>query len=146
MTPLTPEQIEAMITAIGKAADVVLAPICADVGRYVLHPQSCPDMIAELSKEGVTIPAQAFADLYDATHPDKLQAALTAIRQLQNPWMPIETAPRDGSEVLVFNRATGPYVSQYDNGEWPKHGWDNKPGVWYPVPSHWMPLPTPPKG
>lgn len=27
--------------------------------------------------------------------------ALTAIRQLQNPWMPIETAPRDGTLFIA---------------------------------------------
>lgn len=68
------------------------------------------------------------------------------IRELSSPtWQPIETAPKDGSDVLVFNPMTGPYVSRFTDGEWPLHFW-GFPGVWYPGVTHWMPLPPPPVG
>lgn len=58
-------------------------------------------------------------------------------------WRPIETAPMDESDVLVFNPMTGPYVSRFTDGEWPLRFW-GFPGVWCPVPTHWQPLPPPP--
>lgn len=54
-------------------ADDILAPICAATGRSIASPADCPDMIEELSSEGVVIPAKHFSNLYDATHPDKLE-------------------------------------------------------------------------
>jgi hypothetical protein len=55
-------------------------------------------------------------------------------------WQPIETAPKDGNEVLVH--ADGfRWVAGFDTeqGEW---DW---PSVWHNLqPTHWMPLPAPP--
>jgi hypothetical protein len=59
-------------------------------------------------------------------------------------WQPIETAPRDGTEILAYNAFAGRYLTRFVDGEWPKYGWDNMTGVWYPRPTHWMPLPPPP--
>ena len=56
------------------AADVVLAPICADVGKEILHPENCPDLVSVMFADGVQIPAQHYADLYWATHPDLIHA------------------------------------------------------------------------
>lgn len=53
-------------------------------------------------------------------------------------WMPIETAPRDGSHVLLWR----PYIQFV--GYWANAGWcHNAPGlpVMDPAPTHWMPLP-----
>lgn len=60
-------------------------------------------------------------------------------------WKPIETAPKDGADVLVF--AHDNYsVAHWNGGEWRDigdMGWggmygdDNEP-------THWMPLPAPP--
>ena len=64
-------------------------------------------------------------------------------------WQPIETAPRDGSEVLVCRAATKHFGSYCVVAAW----WGNTKG-WcvddpmYPLhfePTHWMPLPAPPK-
>lgn len=62
-------------------------------------------------------------------------------------WQPIETAPRDGTPVLLTNGDT------MEVGGW-QEGWRGKPGTFwcqgcdeYPVcinATHWMPLPPPP--
>jgi hypothetical protein len=61
-------------------------------------------------------------------------------------WQPIETAPKDGSNVLVIEAGNSvPVVAYWDNdmdGGW----W----GYWQTEqlnphkPTHWMPLPAPP--
>jgi hypothetical protein len=62
-------------------------------------------------------------------------------------WQPIETAPMDGSVVIV-----GGYEPLYAGGdEWrSSHARYNSYGVWecglvWVTPTHWMPLPEPPK-
>jgi len=71
-----------------------------------------------------------------------------------NDWQPIETAPRDGSSVIVF----GPAMNKPTLGHWdaerysrnPKPHWEWAPyfGVRWNrdnQPTHWMPLPEPPR-
>ncbi len=56
-------------------------------------------------------------------------------------WLPIETAPRDGTHILTFAAghgvAEGYWVSTSDGDTWRDDGAE---------PSHWMPLPPPPAG
>jgi hypothetical protein len=59
-------------------------------------------------------------------------------------WQPIETAPKDGTPALFYERNTYDYeihLGYYDKGSW----WNNlfEPYRFYPT--HWMPLPEPPK-
>lgn len=60
-----------------------------------------------------------------------------------NNWMPIETAPKDGTKILAAELLLGTIwimeVCRFFEGEWIL-SWDN--GDIYP--SHWMPLPKPP--
>lgn len=50
-------------------------------------------------------------------------------------WQPIETAPKDGTDLLLWEPSLGQSVIAHSvNGEWP----------WFYKPTHWMPLPDPP--
>lgn len=54
-----------------------------------------------------------------------------------NDWQPIETAPRDGSEILIFDGARVVLTSfDTDYRTWPDDNWERF--------SHWMPLPSAP--
>lgn len=69
-------------------------------------------------------------------------------------WEPIETAPKDGTHVLIYQTdvlAPNHYVAAYDDE------WGNGEGWWVvcdgkvpdlplrgPQPTHWMRLPDPP--
>ncbi len=74
----------------------------------------------------------------------QLAAALDA-RQ----WQPIETAPKDGTELIVYG-STGHYGTNNANcifacfhrGQWRTL---IKGHALKPAPTHWMPLPTPPE-
>lgn len=68
----------------------------------------------------------------------------------ENGWLPIETAPKDGSSILVGlqPRPTDP-CGAVDQAEW-DDGWiaiggkcDAGNGLGY-EPTHWQPLPNPP--
>jgi hypothetical protein len=59
-------------------------------------------------------------------------------------WQPIETAPKDGTRILLW------VLSQYDPreavGRWDSHGYWAIDYNDVPCdPTHWMPLPAPPK-
>jgi len=66
-------------------------------------------------------------------------------------WQPIETAPRDGTEVLIFEArhsfgydyAVGKFVLRWDGDT--IGGWSNRnSSSAYNHPTHWQPLPLPP--
>ena len=67
-----------------------------------------------------------------------------------NAWQPIETAPRDGRDFIAYNKFTGPYITAAKamppDGEirYPMHCWHGVKGSWFPEPTHWQPLPSPP--
>lgn len=62
-------------------------------------------------------------------------------------WQPIETAPKDGTEVLVFGpRQDGTYLAAYQYDDWWVAGpWDERWTELLSPPTHWMPLPAPPE-
>jgi hypothetical protein len=76
-----------------------------------------------------------------------------------NGWQPIETAPRDGTEILAFGlwagEIAGPQpiavmalISWGGDGDYPGYEWDVSGGDAYACwmkPSHWQPLPEPPQ-
>ncbi len=70
-------------------------------------------------------------------------------------WRPIDTAPKDGTRVLLyatlFGASLGGHDLEKDYGQWVIiAAWDDQYGMWLdgsqctPVPTHWMPLPSPP--
>ncbi len=68
-------------------------------------------------------------------------------------WQPIETAPKDGSDLLISDGKTvsqGGWISQIDQGA-DYEGQSCAPSAgWWSVncdtnPTHWMPMPEPPK-
>ena len=61
-------------------------------------------------------------------------------------WMPIETAPRDGTAFLAFVPNYGCVVMQRDRNLWAVALIDAEGDpVNYFDPTHWMPLPNPPQ-
>ena len=84
-----------------------------------------------------------------ASHKDQLAKAEQRVAE----WQPIETAPKDAFVLLagpsgyttiktVF--ATGRMCSDYHKGRWIDHANDDLTD-WGFEPTHWIPLPTPPK-
>lgn len=91
-----------------------------------------------------------------------MEAAATALRHLsgRDEWHPIETAPRDGTEILTVGLdskcvvatkwlSPGPFVrgvlaSYHQPDGWYWASWSEPVGAI--TPTHWRPLPPPPKG
>jgi len=64
----------------------------------------------------------------------------TWMGQQVSEWQPIETAPKDGTEVLIYDPS---YPKNPMAVDWYcPH--DDTPG-WLGTPTHWMPLPAPPQ-
>ncbi len=67
-------------------------------------------------------------------------------------WRPIETAPKDGTRVLVWRpRESGDHIAHAGVDHWRDDNAGGGSGSWYrsrryQQPTHWMPLPTPPQG
>lgn len=75
-------------------------------------------------------------------------------------WQPIETAPMDGTEIIVFHKEGGVCAAFCPGDGFSWHCMDGrntakgeKSGASIPVmtsfvkpPTHWMPLPLPPEG
>jgi len=63
-------------------------------------------------------------------------------------WQPIETAPRDGTKVLLLSQI-GIFVGSYDTydvwGRWALELSISGDGVDQECITHWMPLPKPPE-
>lgn len=79
---------------------------------------------------------------------EKLQAELAALKAAQE-WRGMESAPKDGTWVLVIDSEYGDhggaFVARYTeafSGSWLINT-SHVPHVVYPT--HWMPLPTPPQ-
>lgn len=64
-------------------------------------------------------------------------------------WQSIETAPKDGTRLLLFQKTSGDFENVQAVGWWVPimdFGYWRVPcaeGLW---PTHWMPLPAPPEG
>lgn len=81
---------------------------------------------------------------------DLLECALTALKS--NGWQPIESCPDDYSEVLFFiggRTVNGRFMKRKDGNIWEINGTSAHEKLMRqlmrPIPTHWMPLPQPPK-
>lgn len=65
----------------------------------------------------------------------------------QRDWQSMETAPKDGTRVLLYNRMPGIWISSFRESEqgWPMYEWGGMTGTWWPTPTAWMPLPGDPE-
>jgi len=66
---------------------------------------------------------------------------------MSNEWRPIETAPKDGSDIIVYRpKHDGTYIPQVGIDWWMTKGirpcWGKSRADCQPT--HWMPLPEPP--
>jgi hypothetical protein len=66
-------------------------------------------------------------------------------------WQPIETAPTDGTNVLIAEVSRGSlgeayydYNADQKRWYWANTGAGDYPDPHEPSPTHWMPLPAPP--
>lgn len=72
---------------------------------------------------------------------------------LRSGWQPIETAPKDGTQLLLYDCGVikiGSWREDDYRGieEWLENDWNDFSTGWASSPiyaSHWQPLPTPPK-
>jgi hypothetical protein len=62
-------------------------------------------------------------------------------------WQPIETSPKDGTHVLLFEAGQPgePCVGWWMQGEWRDRGDIGCDGQEDYTPTHWMPLPLKPQ-
>lgn len=95
--------------------------------------------------------------MYGYREQDCLDAAddiLAALRSSGEGWQAIESAPKDGTDIMVVvagnHSATGkPFIPEVVNwseedGWWnPMWGWDKAHSEY--LPTHWRPLPSPPR-
>lgn len=116
--------------------------------------EKCEGCLRAAAIEGL---AEALADTKDERLRDLVERrllyvgnyvfeALAATAPAAEPWQPIETAPKDGTAVIVSayirdNPSEGRFVCQahFHGGHW----WGNPDESIYP-PTHWMPLPAAP--
>lgn len=62
-------------------------------------------------------------------------------RSKQPKWQPIETAPRDGTRVLIWSpEDAATFACAFEAGRWQTGVWRAKPVPY----THWMALPSPP--
>jgi hypothetical protein len=66
------------------------------------------------------------------------------VRQRSPEWKPIETAPKDGTQVLVLSGALNMRVGWYDQGSWIYYQKYGGVRVVILAPTRWMALPMPP--
>ena len=63
-------------------------------------------------------------------------------------WQPIETAPKDGTKVLLYKPDDEFWCSSIATARWwaKESEWLCTGSAYFPAPTHWQPLPPEPKG
>lgn len=85
--------------------------------------------------------ARLAGDLSDEEEYWLIRNSMAALKELYQ-WQPMETAPRDGTKIAVWDTITGytPWVY------WEDDGWMSECIAWSGRPIRWMPQPCRPKG
>lgn len=81
-------------------------------------------------------------------NPILMEKAADAIEELQKPqWISVEERlPGTGEVVLVYGKRGGIYTAEHNrNGRWPGSFWKLNSKSHHCEPTHWRPLPEPPK-
>ncbi len=142
---LRAEKAEADLTALRAERDNLSALLQESKQQFVLMQKQALHEVAEARQQLQEVLAVAKQDNANLQlmieqvqlHKDELAAARA--RLAVPAWQPIETAPKDGSQVLVWDDGAM-FISWWNEEE---HAWiDNGPVQ--PPPTHWMPLPPPP--
>jgi|SRR6266404_5505544 len=79
-------------------------------------------------------------------HDDYADRIAAILRQMEEPWQPISSAPKDGTLILACGQIDGGYwrsTAVWREGKW-LSTWFTDEELFEP--SNWMPLPQPPKG
>jgi hypothetical protein len=110
-----------------------------------------------VSDERLAVLVRAYDFLGNATDQQDVVSALRELQRLRGgQWQPIETAPTSGIDVLVCGGTYGCEVNSHEfhnvafrqaavaAWESDDHCWRDTGGYYY-TPTHWQPLPTPPK-
>lgn len=108
--------------------------------------------MTELDKDGLEA---AIAEIPDGSSArTRRQVAVDVIRaylDAADEWRPIETAPKDGTDVLV-SRRDDDGEGEFAVAQWWVHAWafmsgrpGDMPALLGFIPTHWRPLPSPPK-
>lgn len=58
-------------------------------------------------------------------------------------WLPIDTAPKDGTNFLACSPASSVFLAHYANGVVDSSDWTDGDGYKERHATHWMPLPAP---
>src|SRR5271154_3722525 len=55
------------------------------------------------------------------------------------PWVPVATAPKNGTLVLLWNQgAIEPLLGRYKDGEWRNNHYGSREAYWHCKPSYWQ--------
>jgi hypothetical protein len=89
-------------------------------------------------------PIEKLRRIADSTALDGVADAIREVADEMD-WRPIETAPKDGTRILIATPLDGVMSSEFFGGLWQNIPW-RREGAARGQPTHWMPLPPAPKG
>lgn len=126
-----------------------------------LHDEIATAIVAAALGDGVVVPREPTAEMISAgesaakvgigkceddeamprVYRAMLQAAPSVLTAPASVWKPIESAPKDGTPILLFEREE----LEAFVGYWATDRFLPLASSWETMPTHWMPLPLPPK-